>query len=167
MAGDLIDVSFPAGGFVINTKTNNPVVFISGGVGQAPLISMAEHLINGSTGRMIHWIHGSRNKAVHAFDNLVTKMACRHASFKKYIFYDAVEDKTAGEPYYTGIVDLNKIRDEVVLTDADYCICGPAPFIKKQFDDLIELGIKQEAIHLEDFGSGIFNKVEAVTQHSV
>jgi nitric oxide dioxygenase len=41
------------------------------------------------------------------------------------------------------------------LPGADYYVCGPAPFIKKQFQDLTALGVDKDAIHYEEFGPNV------------
>jgi nitric oxide dioxygenase len=150
--GDIIEVAPPAGDFVLDIDKTNPVVFISGGVGQTPLISMLESLVNTGRNREIVWIHGSRNKAVHAFHEPVTKLANQNNKLKKHIFYDSHHEPLPVDGYYTGIVDLNMLQDKAILPDADYYICGPAPFIKKQYHDLAALGVPKEAIHYEEFG---------------
>jgi len=155
--GDIIEVAAPAGSFTLDTNRKVPVVLISGGVGQTPLMSMAEHLVFSGSGRQILWIHGSRNEAVHAFRKQIAEMAVRHKSFRPYIFYDRVNDRAGDIGLYQGVVDLPTLGADVILPDADYYICGPTPFIKKQLHDLAVLGIRKEDIHIEDFGSALVN----------
>src|SRR5690606_40689906 len=47
----------------------SPRVFISGGIGQTPLLAMLEDLLKRtpSVDRPIVWVHGCRNEQVHAF----------------------------------------------------------------------------------------------------
>lgn len=153
--GDVIEVSPPAGDFYLDTCKDNPVVFISGGVGQTPLISMLESLINSDCNREIIWIHGCRNHRVHAFKEPVMTLAGQQGQLKKHVFYDTIEESMKVEGVYEGMVDLDKITDDIISNNPDYYICGPAPFIKKQFRLLVSKGVKQEAIHFEEFGPSI------------
>ncbi|ACP21703.1 putative flavohemoglobin like protein (plasmid) [Sinorhizobium fredii NGR234] len=51
-----------------------------------------------------------------------------------------------GQDYdYPGLVDVEKIRDEILLENAD--ICGPVPFMRMQHDQLLGLGIPEAHIH--------------------
>ena len=52
-------------------------------------------------------------------------------------------------------VDLNKIRDEILLPQADYYFCGPTPFIRLHRDQLLAMGVEPSHIHYEIFGSSV------------
>lgn len=153
--GDVIEMAPPASDFTLDVSKKSPVVFISGGVGQTPLMSMLEFLTNTESNREIVWVHGCRNRKVHAFHEPVTTLATQHGRLKKHIFYDYLDEAMQVEGYYEGIVELTKLKDEAILQDADYYICGPAPFIKKQFKDLASMGVKKELIHYEEFGPSV------------
>lgn len=150
--GDVVEIAPPAGDFTLDTARQTPVVFVSGGVGQTPLLSMLEHLVETGSNREIVWVHGSRNTRVHAFREPVTELAARHGNVRKHIFYDQLEPGLAVEGHYEGIVDLRQLNGGTLLQEADYYVCGPAPFIRKQVQDLAALGVPREAIHYEEFG---------------
>src|SRR5690606_21055591 len=67
---DVIDISAPAGSFTLK-ENEQPVVFVSGGIGQTPLISMLESLIETGSTRSITWVHGCRDTTVHAFKEVI------------------------------------------------------------------------------------------------
>ncbi|GAA4442910.1 NO-inducible flavohemoprotein [Pontibacter saemangeumensis] len=150
--GDVVEVAPPAGDFFLNTGKQTPVVFISGGIGQTPLLSMLEYLTSTNSDREIVWVHGCRNRKVHAFREPLTTLEAQHGTLKKHIFYDSLDEEMQVEGYYEGIVELDKLKEQAMLRDADYYICGPAAFIKKQFKDLSAMGVSGEAIHYEEFG---------------
>jgi nitric oxide dioxygenase len=145
--GDIIELSAPAGEFILNTKKETPVVFISGGIGQTPLLSMLEQLTEDNSKRNITWVHGCRTPAVHAFKTYIEELESKN-KITTSIFYDAVEESSN---CYKGMVDVSKIKEQVLLPEADYYICGSTPFIKKQFEDLTAMGIKKENVFYEEF----------------
>ena len=102
--------------------------------------------------REVVWVHGSRNPQVHAFREPVAELAARYAQVQQHIFYDTLATGPEQEGHYAGIVDLNSLNGGTLLPGADYYICGPAPFIRKQVRDLATLGVPREAIHFEEFG---------------
>jgi len=55
---------------------------------------------------------------------------------------------------YEGFVDLQKL-DNAIVADADYYLCGPAPFIKKHYEYLRLKGVEKGNIHFEEFGPSI------------
>lgn len=150
--GDRLDVSAPAGDFSLKTDTTKPVVFLSGGIGQTPLLSMLESLIATGSDRPIHWIHGCRNQAVHAFKDTVDYWATQHPALKKHIFYDQAETADPASPVYQGVVDLSRLPNDVLADEADYYLCGPRVFITKQYADLVAMGVSKDAIYYEEFG---------------
>lgn len=152
--GDIIEVSPPAGDLTMDINKETPVVFISGGVGVTPFMSMLESLVESGSKRPVTWIHGCRSINVHAFKGAVAGLAKQHGSMSIHNFYDTMEDQTCETTYYKGYVDLEKLKD-AIADDADYFICGPALFIKKHYEFLIAKGIKKDAIHFEEFGPSI------------
>ena len=148
--GDVVELSSPAGEFILNTTKETPIVFISGGVGQTPLLSMLEQLTQSNSKRSISWVHGCRTPAVHAFKQYIEALGGKN-KITTNIFYD-VAVETSG--CYTGPVDVSKIKSQILLPGADYYICGPTPFIKKQFEDLTAMGVRKEFIFYEEFAPG-------------
>ena len=151
--GDLIDLSAPSGVFVLNTELSRPKVFISGGVGQTPLMAMLEDLVqrkNEDESTPITWIHGCRNEAVHAFKDRLAEITNSHLNIRQHIFYDQVESLDTS--FYQGWVELSKIKDQVIDQQAEYYICGPGPFISKHYTFLVDNNVPKSAIHFEEFG---------------
>jgi len=146
--GDIVELSAPAGTFTLDPSNGRPKVFISGGVGQTPLLSMLETLTAQQPETPVTWVHGCRNESVHAFKDQLAALADRHNHFNHHIFYDQPEVKAQ----YTGWVDLSAIKENVLQPDADYYICGPAPFIAKHYSFLVENGVGTDSIHFEEFG---------------
>lgn len=147
--GDIIEASAPAGGFILNVNSNQPVVFISGGVGQTPLISMLESLLKKGHQQPVTWVHGCRSKAVHAFQAQVSEWSGQYKNIREHFFYDQHPSEDA---VYTGMVELEKLGNEVLAGNAKYYICGPAAFIKKHYEYLTGQGINRHDIHFEEFG---------------
>lgn len=149
--GSLVDLSAPAGTFVLQTENQNPKVFISGGVGQTPLLAMLEELVKNTDASSIPitWVHGCRSEALHAFKDRLAEIALTN-QVNRHIFYDHIEEASTFE--YKGWVELSKIKYEILQPDAEYFICGPAPFISKHYHFLLDHGVEKSAIHFEEFG---------------
>lgn len=150
--GHMVELAAPAGDFTLATTKQTPVVLVSGGVGQTPLLSMLDHLVTIGSPRQVVWVHGSRNPEVHAFREQVAQLATHYETVQQHIFYDTLAASQAEESCHAGIVDLQKLAASTLLPEADYYVCGPAPFIRKQVQDLAALGVPRAAIHFEEFG---------------
>ncbi len=151
-AGDALQLTAPAGDFVLDTSKQTPVVLVSGGVGQTPFISMCEYLIATGSQREVVWVHGARNRSLHAFREKLADWSRRSDQFSSYVFYQSPEGSLPAEDWYEGIVDLTVLGNAVLRPGADYYLCGPTPFLRKQFRDLVSLGVRGSAIHYEEFG---------------
>lgn len=73
-----------------------------------------------------------------------------------FISYEQVKDEeTKGKDYHhEGRLDLNTVPPDFLPKEADYYLCGPAPFMKEQYHALLGQGIARERIHSEAFGTG-------------
>lgn len=149
--GDLVDVSAPAGVFVLQEDIKGPKVFISGGVGQTPLIAMLEGLLaHNDKDEHITWIHGCRNEEVHAFKKTVSEISQEFTYFNQHVFYDVVESEE--KFLHKGWVELANLDQKILHDKAQYYICGPGSFISKHYKYLIENKIPKSSIHFEEFG---------------
>ncbi|MCB5364204.1 NO-inducible flavohemoprotein [Pusillimonas sp. CC-YST705] len=154
--GDVLDVAPPVGDFHLSAESGRPVVLLSGGVGLTPMISMLNHLIEKNDERQIRFIHGCRNGQVHAMKDHVNGIATTHPNVRKAVFYEHIgpQDKVGQDYDYEGRVDLEAIREQAILPEADYFLCGPMPFMQAQYHSLKALGVPVERIHAEVFGTG-------------
>ncbi|WP_447919076.1 NO-inducible flavohemoprotein [Achromobacter aegrifaciens] len=154
--GGVLDVAPPQGDFHLREEGNAPVVLLSGGVGLTPMVSILNHLVGLNDERQIRFVHGCRNNAVHAMRDHVNSVAAGRANVRKAVFYEEVGhgDQPGRDYDYAGRVDLNAIRDDVIVPDADYYLCGPAGFMRAQRAALTGLGVPEDRIHAEAFGSG-------------
>ncbi|MBB5503305.1 NO-inducible flavohemoprotein [Paraburkholderia sp. MM5384-R2] len=155
--GDEIRLAAPYGNFHIDVNAGTPIVLISGGVGLTPMISMLKRAIQDPQRRVV-FIHGARNSGVHAMRDRLRETAATHANFHVVVFYDEpLATDVQGRDYdRTGFVDVNLLKDSILLPDADYYICGPIPFMRIQHDALKNLGIGEPRIHYEVFGPDLF-----------
>lgn len=148
--GDTVEVSAPAGDFVLNKEETAPVALISGGVGITPMITMLEELVNSKSDRDVTFIHAARNEAVHAFKEDVTKMVNELQNGSFYYGYNMPENKEGGH-HFNGYLNEDFLANKVSKETVCY-IVGPVPFMKSVAQILAKLGISEENIRYEFFG---------------
>ncbi|MES2239347.1 MAG: NO-inducible flavohemoprotein [Bacteroidota bacterium] len=147
--GDTIDLSAPAGNFSLQAN-EAPIVLISGGVGVTPLLSMLETNKKNAKNKTV-WVHGCRNNAVHAFKETIEAIDEESDWLQTYIFNeDLNENLSTG--IIKGRVDLKKCKEAILLANARYYLCGPAPFIKAYYETLVDFDIDKANIFYEEFG---------------
>lgn len=148
--GDVVDLSAPAGVFVLQENQAKPKVFISGGVGQTPLMAMLESIAQQENETVVKWVHGCKGAEVHAFKQRVEELEQHKVKLKQHIFYDHVGEETPTA--YQGWVELGKIGEDILPQEAEYYICGPRGFIEKHYNYLIGQNVNKTAIFFEEFG---------------
>ncbi|MDF2517096.1 MAG: hmp 3 [Sphingobacterium sp.] len=147
--GKQLELTAPTGSFNL-IENEHPHVFISGGVGQTPLMAMLEQLIKTKGQNTVTWIHGCRNSDLHAFKDRLRALEAQHEHIRCFSFYDEVQEDNSDD--LPGWVDLTKIDPDYLPQKANYYICGPSGFIEKHFRYLSGRGIQTEHIHFEEFG---------------
>lgn len=152
--GMQVDISPPFGDFFLDPDAKTPVVLVSGGVGLTPMITMLETLTQQGKDRKVVFVHGARNKKVHAMKEFLNDIVAKHSALvSRSIWYGDATDAEQGKDYdHTGRIQFDKIKEQVLLPEADYYLCGPVPFMHNMENQLISLGVKKEKIHSEAFG---------------
>ncbi|GLQ91734.1 NO-inducible flavohemoprotein [Dyella acidisoli] len=153
--GDLIELSFPQGHFVVDQEKDTPLVLLSGGVGITPMLGILGHIAKEQPGRSIHFAHAARNRDVQAMNDWLRAMAARHDKLDVEIYYEEVGTADVVGRHYDkqGRIDAGQIAAQNHLADADYYICGPRGFMSAQIDSLKRVGIPDSRIHAEFFGA--------------
>lgn len=157
--GDEVRLAAPYGTFHIDVNARTPIVLISGGIGLTPMISMLKRAIQDPQ-RQVVFVHGARNIKVQAMRERLREIAKSHANFRLTVYYsEPLPEDVPGKDYdYAGHVDVKAIKNEILLPDADYYICGPVAFMRAQHDALKALGIHEAHIHYEVFGPDLFDE---------
>jgi nitric oxide dioxygenase len=147
--GDTIEISAPAGEFVLNMENEKPLVLISGGVGITPLMSMLKVAAKEQPDRDITFIHAARSGRYHALREEASSLGA-----KVLVCYEkpTEEDIAAQNFDKEGYITAEWLQKVIENKDADYYMCGPVSFMKAIYQALQEIGVKEEAIHYEFFG---------------
>ncbi|MGO4886342.1 NO-inducible flavohemoprotein [Anaerobacillus sp. MEB173] len=152
--GDVVELTAPAGDFVLNMDQTEPVVLISGGVGLTPMISMLNTLVEKQPERQVTFIHAAINSNFHAMHDHVKELANNHDNVNYYVCYDypTEEDRANNVFDKEGYIDLAYLQSILKDNSADFYFCGPVPFMKSIKQALIEWNVPEEKIHFEFFG---------------
>ncbi|UOQ44775.1 NO-inducible flavohemoprotein [Halobacillus salinarum] len=147
-AGDVIELTAPAGEFVFNPSSSQPVVFISGGVGLTPLVSMLHGVRKLQPERKVTYIHAARNGSVHALkEEMYVPGVNTHVIYSE----PSEKDRELGNFEKEGYLDLSWLK-QVAQKDAEFYFCGPAGFMKTVYQSLKAWGVSDEQLHYEFFG---------------
>ncbi|MCU4162599.1 NADH:ubiquinone reductase (Na(+)-transporting) subunit F [Carboxylicivirga caseinilyticus] len=154
--GDKVTVSGPYGEFFIK-ETDNEMMFIGGGAGMAPMRSHIFHLFHTvKTGRKVTFWYGARSKKEIFYEDHFRAIEEKFPNFKFTI--------ALSEPHpddnWTGPVGFihQVIHDEYLIKhdepeDVEYYLCGPPMMNDAVTKMLYDLGVPDEMVAFDDFGS--------------
>ncbi len=153
--GDTLEISAPAGDFILE-KSERPLVLLSGGVGQTPLMSMLNTAVSEQPERDIVFAHAAINGDYHAFKEYVEQLPERYSQVKAYVCYEKpnANDQQLAKFNKEGFIDLPWLQS-IASKQSEFYVCGPLPFIKAVYQALKEWGVPQPQIHYEFFGPAV------------
>jgi len=103
------------------------------------------------TGRTIHFIHCARNKAAHAFRDVVDALAARHPQLERFYCYDQATAADSADAI--GLLDQNRPAQRLPVTsDVDAYFLGPKPYMALVKRGLQALGVPEQQTRHEFFG---------------
>lgn len=151
--GDVLSAAGPMGEFVLDESSQRPVVLLSGGVGQTPLLAMLHRLLKRSQ-RKVYVIHACDNSAVHAFADEMRELVAQREGVQLYFCYrnPTEDDEQAGLHHVAGLITREQFQRWLPLDDYEFYLCGPSAFMQSNYGVLRSLGVARERIHYEFFG---------------
>ncbi|HBP16194.1 MAG TPA: hypothetical protein DEA08_00180, partial [Planctomycetes bacterium] len=120
-AGAVVELRPPAGSFVVEA-TRGPLVFVAGGIGITPFMSMLRQLERAGSQRPVRLFYGVRSGAEHPFAAELRELAARAEWLELHVRYSRprAEDR-AGEDYdEAGRVDLELLKRSLPPSDVPY-----------------------------------------------
>jgi Na+-transporting NADH:ubiquinone oxidoreductase subunit F len=154
--GDTIKVSGPYGEFFAR-DTDREMVFIGGGAGMAPMRShIFDQLKRLRSKRKISYWYGARSLREIFYREDFDALAREHDNF---VWHIALSEPQPGDAWQgkTGFIH-QVLHDEYLAhhpapEDCEYYICGPPQMLKACLAMLRDLGVEDESILFDDFGS--------------
>jgi nitric oxide dioxygenase len=156
--GDRLEVGPPCGEFSIDPvlAAKKPLVFVAGGVGITPLLSMLKTVVAEQPQQPIRFIVLMRNSGSHSHRKELIDLATRCPQLKLHLHYSQpLENDRRGDGFHTqGPVDRNLLKELLAThaTETEYYFCGPSALMQEIISALSELQIDPSQIHYEFFG---------------
>jgi len=147
--GDRLDLSGPFGVFTLR-EGENDLVFVGGGAGMAPILSLLRTLGERGIQRKATFFYGARAKRDLCFEAELHELEEKLTNFR-YIpaLSDAdMDDEWDGE---TGFVTDVVKRHASDLSGAHAYVCGPPPMVEAALPLLAQLGVEEKRIYYDKF----------------
>ncbi len=154
--GDKVTISGPYGEFYIQ-DTDREMVYIGGGAGMAPLRSHIFHLFHTlQTKRKVSYWYGARSSKELFYEEHFLDI---ERSFPNFSWHVAMSEPLPEDNWtgHTGFIHQVVLKEYLskhpAPEDVEYYLCGPPMMLQavlRMFDDL---GVEEEMIRFDDFGS--------------
>ena len=154
--GDKATISGPYGEFYIQ-ETEREMVYIGGGAGMAPLRSHIFHLFHTmKTNRKVSYWYGARSSKELFYEEHFEDIEKDFPNFSWHVAMSEPlpEDNWTGYKGFIHQVVLdNYLSNHPAPEDIEYYLCGPPMMLQAVLGMLDELGVEEEMIRFDDFGS--------------
>ena len=154
--GDKVMVSGPYGDFHVK-DTDREMMFIGGGAGMAPMRSQIfDQIKTKQTQRKASFWYGGRSLRELFYVDDFTQLEKQHPNFSFHIALSEPkpEDHWTGDVgFIHNVIYNNYLKDHPEPEEIEYYLCGPPMMISAVFKMLDELGVPEENILYDNFGS--------------
>lgn len=148
--GGTLVTSAPYGFFYPESEDRADIVFIAGGIGIAPCMSIATHLTESDDQRNMHFLYSNKTQNDIVFEEELQKLADQneHISITHFI----TRENTLSESTVHGRINKEHISKYIPeMKKADYFICGSIDFTRSMWKELNQSGVSQFQIYTEGF----------------
>ena len=149
--GDVLDVSAPAGDFVVQAS-DGPLLLASAGAGITTVLPIVEHIARTQPQRKVIVAHADRAAEDHALRETVLHVGRQIDDFSAYTWYESVDP--ADHRSAQGYMDLAQVPLDA---DVQVFTCGPLPFMRHVRASLLARGVPASSIRYEVFGPDLWS----------
>ncbi|WP_299923128.1 FAD-dependent oxidoreductase [uncultured Pelagimonas sp.] len=150
--GAELKIAGPSGNFTLHEDAAGPVVFIAGGIGITPFLSMIRHAAQTNSARNMTLFYSNRDPSAAAFLAELETLAAANPNFQLVATMTGLEAGTSAWSGETGLVDLKMLARYLPDPKAPvyYCV-GPAGMVSGTKEMLAGAGIANDRIVVETF----------------
>ncbi|MDP3883250.1 MAG: ferric reductase-like transmembrane domain-containing protein [Candidatus Staskawiczbacteria bacterium] len=140
--GDLVEIEGPFGAFCFRDFPSKNQIWIAGGVGIAPFLSMLRSLTEQDSNFIIHLFFSVKEKSLFSFREEILSIAKKNKNLH-VVFWDSSS---------MGFITANAVRKNVPNTNScDILICGPTAMMQSLNSQFLKHGLNKKQIHTEEF----------------
>ena len=144
--GDRLTVTGPYGVFMLRDAPDTDLIFVGGGAGMAPILSLIRSMAERGIDRKAVYYYGARRRADLCFEEELRALEQTVPNFR---FVPALSDEDwEGE---NGLITDVVSRSESGLARAHAYICGPPPMVEAAVPLLTRLGIPEKHVYFDKF----------------
>jgi propane monooxygenase reductase component len=141
--GDTLAVTGPYGVFTLRHSSPRRLLFIGGGAGMAPILSLLRSMKETGSGREATYYYGARTEVDLFHRDELAELPCA--------FVPALSEDSDGWAGEAGLITDVVDRLEGDLTEVDAYLCGPPPMVDAAIALLEARGVPEAHIYFDKF----------------
>lgn len=148
--GDELDVTGPYGVFTLRESSPRRLLFIGGGAGMAPILSLLRALTENAGERPAAYYYGARTQT-DLFH--LEQLAELGEQLPDFTFVPALSDESNGWSGETGMITdvVERLEAEGDIAEVDAYVCGPPPMVEAAIALLEAKGVPESHIYYDKF----------------
>src|SRR6195256_3574686 len=144
---DRLLLNGPFGSFYLRAP-RRPILFLAGGTGVGPILSMLEHLAaRGANAQPVRLVYGVRDDAALVEVERIEALGARIPQFS----YDTTCSGPGSRHPLTGHVTDHFAAGALNNGDVDVYLCGPPEMVESGRQHVAKLGVSSAKVHFEKF----------------
>lgn len=149
--GDTFESTSPSGNFYYNPLVHGTdLVFLAGGSGITPLMSMIREAVDRRFERSIHLVYGNRIPEDIIFSDELEKIGGQCDNIKiSHVISDPPDEYEGLTGFISADLMVNLVDD---IQGKTFFICGPEAMYSYCMEELYTLGVKRKKIRKEVYG---------------
>jgi propane monooxygenase reductase subunit len=147
--GDPLEITGPYGTFTLRVSSDRRLVFVGGGAGMAPILSLLRQMVESGNEREVVYYYGARSEADLMLLDEMAELARQLPKFRfvACLSHEWPQDWAAE----TGMVTAVLEKCEADLAECDVYLCGPPPMIDAALPLLSGMGVPESQIFYDKF----------------
>ncbi|MGH3467314.1 MAG: FAD-binding oxidoreductase [Thermocrispum sp.] len=148
--GDRLDLTGPFGVFTLREAPDAPLVFVGGGAGMAPILSLLRSMAERFIDRAATFYYGARRRRDLCFEQELRELEERLPAFR---YVPALSEPDPDDDWdgESGLITDVVQRLAGDLTGADAYVCGPPPMVEAAVELLPALGVAGNRVFYDKF----------------
>jgi propane monooxygenase reductase component len=148
--GDRLDLTGPFGVFTLREGFDTDLVFVGGGAGMAPILSLLRAMAERGIDRKATYYYGARGRHDLCFE---AELRALEVALPRFRYVPALSEPAEGDGWdgEVGLITDVVKRHEGDLKSAHAYVCGPPPMVEAAMPMLTGLGVPEKRIYYDKF----------------
>jgi ferredoxin-NADP reductase len=147
-----VKIDGPGGSFVLHRKSEKPAVFLAGGIGITPFLSIIRQAGNDQSPHHMYLFYSNRRPEDAAFLDLLSEATKRNPNFHLIATMTEMDKSHREWKGETGSINKDMLTKHLPsLQGSIYYLAGPPAMIAAMRSMLIEAGVDEDDIRTEEF----------------